>query len=96
MSRNTSCMIRIAAVAATILGAALPAAAAEPIKIGEINSYKSQPAFLEPYKKGMQLAIDEINAAGGVNGRQLDLITRDDNANPGDAVRLAEELVPHR
>ena len=93
MSRNTSCMIRIAAVAATILGAALPAAAAEPIKIGEINSYKSQPAFLEPYKKGMQLAIDEINAAGGVNGRQLDLITRDDNANPGDAVRLAEELV---
>jgi hypothetical protein len=33
------------------------------IKIGEINSYKAQPAFLEPYKKGMELAVDEINAA---------------------------------
>ncbi|WP_372657747.1 ABC transporter substrate-binding protein [Hydrogenophaga sp.] len=63
------------------------------IKIGEVNSYKAQPAFLEPYKKGMELAIDEINAAGGVNGKKLELITRDDNANPGDAVRAAEELV---
>jgi len=62
-------------------------------KIGELNSYKAQPAFLEPYKKGMELAIDEINAAGGVNGKKVELITRDDNANPGDAVRVAEELV---
>ena len=63
------------------------------IKIGEVNSYKAQPAFLEPYKKGMELAVEEINAAGGVNGKKLELITRDDNANPGDAVRAAEELV---
>ena len=62
------------------------------IKIGEINSYKAQPAFLDPYKKGMELAVDEINAAGGVNGRKLQLIIRDDNATPGDAVRAAEEL----
>jgi branched-chain amino acid transport system substrate-binding protein len=38
--------------------------AADVIKIGEINSYKAQPAFLEPYKKGMELAIAEINAGG--------------------------------
>ena len=63
------------------------------LKIGEINSYKAQPAFLEPYKKGMQLAVDEVNAAGGVLGRKIELITRDDNANPGDAVRAAEELM---
>ena len=63
------------------------------IKIGELNSYKAQPAFLEPYKKGMELAVAQINAAGGVNGRWLELVTRDDNANPGDAVRVAEELV---
>ena len=63
------------------------------IKIGEINSYKAQPAFLEPYKKGMELALEEINAAGGVNGRKLQLIIRDDNATPGDAVRAAEELI---
>ena len=67
--------------------------AQEMIKIGEINSYKAQPAFLEPYKKGMDLAIEQINAAGGVNGKKLELISRDDNANPGDAVRVAEELI---
>lgn len=67
--------------------------AQEVIKIGEINSYKAQPAFLEPYKKGMELALEEINSSGGVNGKKLQLIIRDDNGNPGDAVRAAEELV---
>lgn len=67
--------------------------AQDTIKIGEINSYKAQPAFLEPYKKGMELAVDQINAAGGLNGKKVELITRDDNASPGDAVRVAEELL---
>ena len=63
------------------------------IKIGEINSYKAQPAFLDPYKKGWELAVEEVNAAGGVLGKKLEVISRDDNATPGDAVRVAEELV---
>ena len=62
------------------------------IKIGEINSYKAMPAFLEPYKKGMELAVEQINAGGGIAGKKLELVTRDDNGNPGDAVRAAEEL----
>ncbi|MFT0851861.1 ABC transporter substrate-binding protein [Achromobacter sp. F4_2707] len=69
------------------------AQAQEPIRIGELNSYKTQPAFLGPYRMGMELAVEQINAAGGVNGRELQLIIRDDNSNPGDAVRAAEELV---
>jgi branched-chain amino acid transport system substrate-binding protein len=69
------------------------AVAQDVIKIGEVNSYKAQPAFLEPYKKGMELAVEEINASGGVNGKKIQLIVRDDNANPGDAVRAAEELI---
>ena len=85
------------ACAAALMTAAMTAApgayAQGTIKIGEVNSYKAQPAFLEPYKKGMELAVEEINAAGGVNGKKLVLITRDDNASPGDAVRAAEELV---
>ncbi len=91
MSRRT-----FVATAAASLLLALPLADAQAqgvIKIGEVNSYKAQPAFLDPYKKGMELAVAQINAAGGVNGKQLELITRDDNANPGDAVRAAEELV---
>ncbi len=79
--------------AASLVAIAGSAFAQGTIKIGEINSYKAQPAFLEPYKKGMELAIEEVNAAGGVNGKKLELVIRDDGANPGDAVRVAEELV---
>src|SRR5438093_1187176 len=63
------------------------------IKIGELNSYKVFPAFLEPYKKGWQLALEEINRSGGVLGRQLEVVSRDDGGTPGDAVRVAEELI---
>src|SRR5512145_1490078 len=63
------------------------------VKVGELNSYKVFPAFLEPYKKGMELALEEINRSGGVVGRKLELITRDDGGTPGDAVRVAEELI---
>ncbi|MEK7948365.1 ABC transporter substrate-binding protein [Pigmentiphaga sp. YJ18] len=76
-----------------LLAAPAPAHAADPLRIGEINSYKAQPAFLEPYRKAMLLALEEVNAAGGVNGRPLELLIRDDNGVPGDAVRAAEELV---
>jgi branched-chain amino acid transport system substrate-binding protein len=70
----------------------MPASAQQTIKIGELNSYKSQPAFLEPYKKGWEMAVEEINAAGGVLGKKLEIVSRDDGANPGDAVRVADEL----
>lgn len=72
--------------------AAAPAWAQGVLKIGEINSYKAMPAFLEPYKKGMDLAVEQINAQGGLLGKKVVLVTRDDNGNPGDAIRAAEEL----
>jgi branched-chain amino acid transport system substrate-binding protein len=89
---NRRIFVKLAATAALALLSG-PAGAQATIKIGELNSYKSQPAFLEPYKKGWELAIEEINAGGGVMGRKLEVISRDDNGNPGDAVRVAEELV---
>ena len=64
-----------------------------PVKVGELNSYKVFPAFLEPYKKGMELALEEINRSGGVAGPKLELVIRDDGGTPGDAVRVAEELI---
>ena len=73
--------------------AAAGSATAQPIKIGELNSYKVFPAFLEPYKKGFELALEEINAKGGINGRKLEIVSRDDGGTPGDAVRVAEELI---
>jgi branched-chain amino acid transport system substrate-binding protein len=72
---------------------ALPAAAEDTIKIGELNSYKIFAAFLEPYKKGWEMAVEEVNAAGGVLGKKIEIVSRDDNGNPADAVRVAEELL---
>jgi branched-chain amino acid transport system substrate-binding protein len=84
----------VLALAGTVAGLAVaPALAQQTIKIGELNSYKSQPAFLDPYKKGWEMAIEEVNAHGGVLGKKLEVVSRDDGANPGEAVRAAEELV---
>ena len=52
----------------------LPAAAlmapagaqAAPLRIGEINSYSTIPQFTIPYRMGWQLAVEEVNAAGGL------------------------------
>ena len=88
--RHLACL---AGVLAGLL--ALPAAshAQQTIKIGELNSYKAQPAFLEAYRKGWELAVEEVNAAGGLLGKKLEVVSRDDGGNPGDAVRVADELV---
>ena len=63
------------------------------IKIGEINSYSLLPAFTEPYRKGWQLAVEEVNAAGGINGKKLVVISKDDGGKPADATTAANELV---
>jgi branched-chain amino acid transport system substrate-binding protein len=86
-------LLRLAAASAAIAYLGSSAFAQDTIKIGELNSYKSQAAFLDPYKKGWELAIEEINAKGGVLGKKLEVISRDDGSNPGDAVRVAEELI---
>ncbi|MEM7747749.1 MAG: ABC transporter substrate-binding protein [Pseudomonadota bacterium] len=82
-------------LAATIAFAlsAQSALAADTIKIGEINHYKRMAAFAEPYKKGIELRLAEVNAAGGVLGKKLEFIYRDDQGKPGEAVKIAEELM---
>ena len=63
-----------------------------PIRIGEINSYSAIPQFTQPYKQGWQLAVEEINASGGLLGRKVEVIARDDAGKPEDALRHAIEL----
>jgi branched-chain amino acid transport system substrate-binding protein len=63
------------------------------IKIGEINSYSTAPEFMAPYRKGWQLAVEEINAAGGIDGRMLEVLSRDDANDRNQAAQLAQELV---
>ena len=82
--------------ATTAIVAAAPGIAraqGAPIRIGEINSYTGLSAFTIPYRHGWQLALDEINASGGVNGRKLEVISRDDAFKPEEAVRHANELL---
>jgi branched-chain amino acid transport system substrate-binding protein len=79
---------------ATILPVAIGQGKTPPsIKIGEINSYKAYPAFLTPYRKGWQLALEQINAQGGVLGRQLEVVSRDDHGDPATALRHAQDLI---
>ena len=93
-----SALTAVAAVglAASVAGFATAPAMAQgqPVKVGELNSYNRFAAFAVPYRNGMQLAQDEINAKGGVlGGRKLEIVFRDDGSTPGDAVRVAEELL---
>jgi len=80
-------------LAAGLALAAANAGAQNAIRIGEVNSYKALPQLMGPYRQGWLLAQEEINAAGGVLGRKLETVFRDDNANAGDGVRMAEELL---
>jgi branched-chain amino acid transport system substrate-binding protein len=65
-----------------------------PIRVGEINSYTGPlAAFTVPYRNGWQLAVEEINAKGGVLDRPLEVISRDDGGKPANAIKFAEELL---
>ncbi len=87
MNRTARAVVLLASLLLAIPGAA------QTIKLGELNSYKVFPAFLGPYRNGMELALQGINESGGVLGRKVEIVSRDDNGTPGDAVRVAEELI---
>ena len=70
------------------------ATAAEPIRIGITDTYVgAAAAFTEPALVGWKLVVEEINASGGLLGRQVELIVRDDKAKTSEAVANARELV---
>ncbi len=83
----------LATSVATLAAPAVLRAADAPIRIGEINSYTAVPAFTLPYRNGWQLAVEQVNAKGGVLGRPIEVISRDDAGHPADAIRLVGELV---
>jgi branched-chain amino acid transport system substrate-binding protein len=88
-----SATLKILLVASGVSLALFAPARSDEIKIGEINSYSGLPAFTEPYRKGWQLALEEINAEGGVDGKKLVVISKDDGGKPAEAVTAANELV---
>lgn len=91
MNRNT--FLKGLMGAAALALAPIAALAEDTIKIGEINHYKRLAAFAGPYKNGIELALEEVNGNGGVLGKPLEFIFRDDQGKPGEAVKIAEELM---
>ena len=79
----------------TALAVAFPLQAQEPVKIGLVTALSGQSARAgEAITRGLQVAIDEINAKGGVlKGRKLELVRRDDEATPAKGVIAARELL---
>ncbi|MBG7618835.1 ABC transporter substrate-binding protein [Herbaspirillum sp. AP02] len=86
-------MLGLLAALALPLVPVLPAKAAEAIRIGEINSQGRQSLSGQAYRNGLALALEQINEAGGVHGRPLQLVVRDDDGDADQAARNARELV---
>src|SRR5215831_12379163 len=77
-----------------LCAAASATAQGKPIRIGEINSYSGlATVYTFPYKDGILMATKEINDAGGILGRPIEFIFRDDKLKPDEAVKAARELV---
>jgi len=70
------------------------ALAAAPIKIGALFAVTGPAAFLgEPERNSAKMVIDEINAAGGIKGRKLELVAYDTAGDATKAVQLATKLI---
>jgi branched-chain amino acid transport system substrate-binding protein len=93
-------MIRIITVyLVSISLAALPSACSksEPLRLGFVGGLTGRVADLGiAGRNGALLAVEERNAAGGVNGRQVELIIRDDEQDPATAKRVVTELISSR
>jgi branched-chain amino acid transport system substrate-binding protein len=92
--RPYSRRLLLAVAAASSFAFALPANAEETVKVGVVAAMSGQSAKSgEAIVRGLSLAIDEINAGGGLLGKKVELLVRDDESNPAKGVIAARELV---
>jgi branched-chain amino acid transport system substrate-binding protein len=91
--RRSSLYFVLAVIWFTFLGPRL-SIAADTIKIGTVLSTSGRFAFLgEPEQKGGELAVEEINHAGGILGKKLELVSYDDEGNPAKTATLIDRLI---
>ena len=96
MSKSSSPGFRIArfALGAVVAVISFGAAAEEAIKIGAIFATSGPSAFLGvPEERGLKLKVDEINKAGGINGRKVEVVQYDSEGNTSKAAQLARRLI---
>ncbi|MFI5337454.1 MAG: ABC transporter substrate-binding protein [Opitutales bacterium] len=84
---------RLLPAAALVLLAATALASAEPIRIGEYGAFSGkEAAFGLASRKGVTLALEEANAAGGALGRPLELLTEDNQSKAGESATIAKKF----
>src|SRR5260221_5134156 len=92
--QNGSRLFLTARGAASLSLAVVPAKAEDTIKLGLVAAMSGQSAKSgEAIVRGLSLAIDEVNAKGGLLGKKVELLVRDDESNPAKGVVAARELV---
>jgi branched-chain amino acid transport system substrate-binding protein len=93
-ARLSDIVRHVVVAASALLIAALPVAAQETVKLGLVAALSGQSAKSgEAIVRGLSIAIDEINAKGGLLGKKAELIVRDDESNPAKGAVAARELV---
>jgi len=85
---------KLIVMALVISLAIVPVAMAETIKLGAILAVTGPASFLGgPEARTLEMLVEQTNAAGGVNGQQIDLIVKDSGANPEKAISFAKQLI---
>ena len=90
IKRRHAALLTVAAITQRVS----PAVAAEPVKVGFVAALSGQSAKSgEGIRRGLEVAIDEVNGQGGVLGRPLVLVSRDDESNPAKGQIAAREMI---
>jgi branched-chain amino acid transport system substrate-binding protein len=85
--------ILVVSLAITLLAAGLAWGAGEPIKIGTVMRLSIGAEHGTPCLRGVEMAVAEVNKAGGINGRQVQLIVEDEKDSPAAAVNAVQKLL---
>ena len=92
----TQCL-RITCALVWGLAASMAPAQTNTFRVGVIGPFTGPSAdFGVPMLQGVQLAVDEINAVGGYLGRPLELVIKDDKANPDEGLKQSQALVAEK
>jgi branched-chain amino acid transport system substrate-binding protein len=98
MSTTTSIRKRLSSVMALVIGGLLAFCpvlqAADNLKIGGVFSITGPASFLgDPEKKSMEMVVETINSAGGIDGRMLEAVIYDTEGDPQRAVNAVSKLI---
>ena len=93
-NNQTFSSIRRAILAVAAGSAVAPVRASETVKIGLTGPYTGGSSPMgESMRNGVRLAVDDLNFIGGILGRRIELVERDDKADPETGRKIAEEMV---